>query len=134
MKRTRRRPPYKPDGRTNFPVRDVPGVYIIFDKNERITYVGYGSKEVYKPLYRHFQVWNDRTRERTTFPRSYTVRVIYTRTAAQAARLERALIVKHRPPGNPNKLEQYELTTAMEQLAESGENAPFLPSGEDAPF
>ena len=133
MKRTRRRHPYKPDGRTNFPVRNVPGVYLIFDERERIAYVGYG-KEVYKPLYRHFQVWNDHTRPRHVFPRSWTVRVIYTRTKAQAERLERALILKHRPRRNLNKLEGYELTDTLRELATKAENSPWAASNDPAPF
>lgn len=108
---------------------------MIHARDGSVAYIGYGAKDCYKPLYRHFQQWNDRTRERTTFSRrTHTVRVIYTRTPAQAAKLERALIIKHRPPGNPNKLEQYELTDALKRLAESGENAPFMRREEEAPF
>lgn len=135
MKRTRRRRPYSDGGRTSFPLRRVPGVYLIYDDQGGLVYVGYGAKEAYKPLYRHFQVWNDKTRVRTTFDRdTHTVRIIYTRTAAQAARLERALIIKHRPPGNPNKLEQYELGEDLKRIAEAGESAPFMPRAEEAPF
>jgi hypothetical protein len=91
--------------------------------------------DVYKPLYRHFQAWNDPTQVRVTYPKSgYLVRVIYTRTRAQAERLERALVLKYKPKDNPYKFEQYELTDALSTLAESAENAPWMPSGEDAPF
>lgn len=134
MNRTRRRPPYKPDGRTNFPRRNVPGVYLIHDSKGELVYVGYGAKDAYKPLYRHFQQWNDRTRQRTTFSkRTHTVRVIYTVTAKQAARLERALILKHQPKGNPDKLQQHEFTEALADLAARAEGSPFAPV-EFAPF
>lgn len=103
-------------------------VYLIFDDENppRIAYVGHGKKDAYKSLYRHFQTWNDRTRDRSTFDRdTHTVRVIYTRTAAQAERLERALILKHQPYGNPDKLKGYKLTPALEAIADAAEVAPF---------
>lgn len=143
MKRTRRRPPYNEDGSTAFPARNQPGVYLVYKEGsaspfERskavLRYVGFGSKDVYKALYRHFQVWNDRQAEagergpRTVHKvrKGITVRVIYTRTAAQARELERALILKYRPTDNPDKLEFYELTEAGEQMAADASAAPFV--------
>lgn len=136
MKRTRRRPPYKPDGRANFPARGRSGVYLIHDDDGRIVYVGFGRKDVYKALYRHFQQWNDSSgRTRTTFDRdASTVRVVYTANARQAERLERALILKHRPEGNPDKMEQHELTDALDALADAAMRSPFAKREEDAPF
>lgn len=134
MKRTRRRRPYTREGRTSFPARNQPGAYLIHDQRGHIVYVGMGAEDVYKALYRHFQTWNDKTRERVTFPRSFTVRVVYTKTPAWARKLERALILKHRPSGNPNKLEQYELTDALARVAERADNADWMPSTEAAPF
>lgn len=136
MKRTRRRPPYKPDGRTNFPLRGRSGVYLIHDDDGRIVYVGYGRRDVYKALYRHFQEWNDSSgRTRTTFDRdTHTVRVVYTRDARQAERLERALILRHRPEGNPDKMEAHELTDALDALADAAMTAGFMRYDDPAPF
>ena len=136
MNRTRRRPPYKPDGRTNFPARGRSGVYLIHDDDGRIVYVGFGRKDVYKALYRHFQQWNDGTgRERTTFDRdAHTVRMVYTPNWKQAERLERALILRHRPEGNPDKMEQHEFTDSLRALADAAMSSPFARTDEDAPF
>lgn len=135
MKRTRRRPPYKPDGRTNFPHRGTPGVYLIYGEgNEKPTYIGHG-KDVYKPLYRHFQSWTDSTQVRVTYPkRGPLVRVIYCRTLQQAQKLEKALVLKYQPKDNPYKFEQYSLTAELDALASSAESAEWMPTGEDAPF
>lgn len=132
MKRTRRRPPYKPDGRTNFPVK-APGVYMIHDGPEPV-YIGFG-KNVYRALYRHFQRWDDPKQVRVTYPKhGHTVRVVYTTDARKAERLERALILKYKPRDNPNKLSNYTLTDTLKNLANAAENAPFTPTGEPAPF
>jgi hypothetical protein len=134
MKRTRRRPPYKPNGRTTFNVRGVPGVYVIYNGRSPV-YVGQG-RDVYRALYRHFQSWDDPKQVRVTYGKrgGYTVRVIYTTRHPQAVRLERALILKYKPQDNPTKLKTYELTDSLAALAESSENAPFMPSNDEAPF
>jgi hypothetical protein len=136
MKRTRRRPPYNTKGDTNFPTRNVPGVYLIYTSTEAPVYVGFGAKDVYKALYRHFQQWDDPTHTRAVYAKrgGATVRVIYTRTASQAQRLEEALIVKHRPRDNPNKLKALEMNAGRAELVARAEDAPYMPTGEEAPF
>lgn len=138
MKRTKLLAPYKADGSTTFPARQKRGVYLIYRVplfgEPKLLYVGFSGVDVYKALYRHFQAWNDRQArigqrdERVTFnpPGSYRVRVIYPRTKAEAAELERALIVKHQPPDNPDKLELYELTRAGKAIAAQSETAPLV--------
>lgn len=143
MKRTRRKPPYDEEGRTNFPARHVPGVYLIYREGKgtafrsptpELRYVGYGGSDVYKALYRHFQQWNDRQAEagerkpRTVYRlrSGYTVRVIYCRTTREAQELEKALILKHKPTDNPDKLELYELTEDGEALAQQAATAEFV--------
>jgi hypothetical protein len=146
MKRTRLLKPYKEDGSTTFPARNLPGVYIIYKaggllSDPALKYVGFSARDVYKALYRHFQVWNDKQvnrgerGERVTYspPGAYRVRVIYTRTAAQARELEKALILKHQPPDNPDKLEGYLLTPAGTTMARQAKDAPFTDNME-APF
>ncbi|HMZ48277.1 MAG TPA: hypothetical protein PL106_09620 [Flavobacteriales bacterium] len=138
MKRTRLLKPYKEDGSTTFPARQKRGVYLIYRVRllgePVLRYVGFSGVDVYKALYRHFQVWNDRQAdrgergERITYlpPGSYRVRVVYTRTKAESVELEQALILKHRPPDNPDKLELYELTKEGKRLANEAEGAAFV--------
>lgn len=148
-RRTKALPPYTKEGATTFPTRNVPGVYLIYKVKEFITgntkelrYVGHSSSDVYKALYRHFQVWNDRQvdagmREpRTVFKvrHNVVVRVIYCSTPARARELEKALIIKHRPPDNPDKLELYELTDHGRELANMPVDADLMPDPNEPPF
>jgi hypothetical protein len=77
------------------------GVYIVKDaKTNNILYVGYSGSNLYKTMYRHFQVWNDSQQDRIKFKKSgYKVRVIFC-SAAQAQRLEVYLIDKYKPKFN----------------------------------
>jgi hypothetical protein len=148
-KRTKLLPPYTAEGKTTFPARNVPGVYLIYkvqsgllSEERKLQYVGYGRKDVYKAMYRHFQEWNDRQAEaglrgeRITYKLRGTirVRVIYCSTPARAAELERALIIKHRPPHNPDKLELYELTEHGAELTALPQSAEYITDLEAAPF
>lgn len=147
-KRTKLLPPYAADGSTNFPARNRPGVYLIYREVERLMstdtelrYVGYSASDVYKALYRYFQTWNDRQaklgqrNERVTFQvkGNIRVRVIYCASGADAAELERALIIKHQPPNNPDKLTFYELTDEGKALTKVPSDADFVTDME-APF
>ena len=144
MKRTKLLKPYKEDGSTTFPARHLPGVYLIYRSNllgERLRYVGYSGRDVYKALYRHFQEWNDRQAargertERITYtpPGAYRVRVIYTKTGHQARELESALILCKAPPDNADKLKGYMVTTYGVQMVTKAEDAEFT-DNLDAPF
>lgn len=116
-------PPYKPNGRTNFPeTQKRTGVYLI-KENGKLTYIGFSGTDLYKTLYRHFQFWSEkeyrggkvvpaqyRVSYQSRMKRNrYTVRVVFC-TAAQAERLEKALIKKHNPRDNALKYEQYQLS------------------------
>lgn len=90
--------------------RNVPGVYLIY-KGDKLCYIGHSGYNVYKTLMRHFQSWDDPTQERVTYKPSFDFKVRIVRTTpARAKRLERALIIKHRPEDNPNKLELYTMS------------------------
>jgi len=86
-------------------------------------------------------VWNDRQAEagergpRTVYRvrAGVKVRVIYCNTPAQARELEKALILKHQPSDNPDKLDLYELTDDGEAMAKEGMEADFVENME-APF
>lgn len=129
MKRTRYSPPYR-NGRTLFPDRKQPGVYLIRIGGE-LRYVGHSKTDVYKTLYRHFQTWNDssRDRERVTYTAAQDprVRVIYTGTAKRAVELERALILKHQPRDNPDKFAAWELDANDHALMKEADNAAWAP-------
>lgn len=144
MKRTRLKPPYNDEGRTNFPARNVPGCYLIYKENawdKELRYVGYSAGDVYKALYRHFQAWNDKSveaglrGERIVYKvrNRIKVRVIYCNTAAQARELEKALILLHRPKDNPDKLEFLEITQAGESMAQEAMAAEWV-TNDEAPF
>lgn len=144
MKRTRLKPPYKEDGSTSFPARNLPGCYLIYKDgtwDRELRYVGHSATDVYKALYRHFQVWNDRQvdaglrGERIVYKvrNRIKVRVIYCNTAAQARELEKALILKYRPVDNPDKLEYLEITPAGEEMVKDAFGADWV-TDEQAPF
>ena len=108
MIRTRWADPYTPDGKTTFPgSRGRSGVYLI-KKGSEVVYVGHSRTNLYRTLYRHFQVWNHPTQSVTTYSKlgGYSVRVIYT-TPAQAPRLEAYLVNKLQPRDNQHKLVKY---------------------------
>jgi hypothetical protein len=136
MKRTKYLPPYTDSGRTTFPARQRPGVYVI-KKAGRLRYVGFSRTDVYKALYRHFQTWNDSSRPepRVVYRQlaDVRVRVIYTDTPAQASRLERALIIRFTPPDNPQQLLNLDTTPGMESVLDAAANAEWLPVA-DVPF
>lgn len=136
MIRSRLVTPYTAEGRATFPDRRRPGVYLIFRAGS-LVYVGFSAVDVYKALYRHFQEWNDtsRDRPRVVYPKggASQVRVIYTNGAQQAARLERALIVRYRPKDNPDKLDGYDLEPSDRAALQAAADADFMDPG-PAPF
>jgi excinuclease UvrABC nuclease subunit len=108
MHKYRRQAPYT-NGKTNFRyTAGKSGVYLIY-KNDSLKYVGMSKTDVYKTMYRHFQSWNDPTQIRITYngkSKALRVRVILC-TPAQAVRLEKMLILKHKPKDNPNKYNSF---------------------------
>jgi hypothetical protein len=136
MRRTKYLPPYTDTGRTTFPARQRAGVYVI-RKAGRLRYIGFSRSDVYKALYRHFQTWNDRSRPdpRIVYRNlgDVTVRVIYTDSAQQAGRLERALIIRFTPPDNPQQLLDYQETEQMRRDMAAAADADWLPTV-DVPF
>jgi len=103
------------------------GVYLIKDRGQ-LAYIGYSGTNLYKTFTRHFQSWDDPQQQRVTYPQAahITARIVYTRTAQQAAALERALILKYRPKDNPNKLTSYEMEPKHEKIIEQHyEECPF---------
>lgn len=116
-------PPYKKDGKTNFPqTANRTGVYII-KENGVIVYVGFSGYNLYKTMYRHFQTWHHKIQDVVSYKsqmnrKDYTVRVVYC-TAKQAAALEKALIKKHRPRDNEMKYRINELPFVEQRYIET---------------
>lgn len=106
MKKTKIFSPYSKDGKKtnllNFTKKS--GVYFIYKKS-KLVYIGYSSADLYKTILRHFQTWNDKQQQRFVYNRlECKIRVVLT-TPLKAAKLEEALILKHRPKDNKLKLE-----------------------------
>ena len=100
-----------------FPIRDKPGAYIIFE-GKKVIYVGYG-KNVYMAMYRHFYPYRDKLpQSRVYFENKDKLKcqVIYTKTAAQAHKLEIALIFKYNPPLNLNKYKGFEADESEKKI------------------
>ena len=130
VSRTKARPPYDEKGNTNFPKRGVSGAYLIY-KNGVLRYVGMSQSNVYRTMYRHFQSWEDSKQVRVTYKqlKGILVRVIYC-SPTNAAKIERALIVKYRPQDNPDKLQNYILTPGEQSIVDTVSNSPIV----EAPF
>lgn len=137
MNVTRFYTPYLAGGKTRFAgLQGKTGIYIIRE-NKKIVYIGYSSRNLYKTMYRHFQSWNHKQQEVVTYANKlsrhrYTVRVVTCEKAA-AIKLERALIIKHKPRDNDVKYNSYTmkksdilaLETYEGTLASTLEEAPF---------
>jgi len=119
-------PPYKKDGKTNFPQTvNRTGIYVI-KENGKIVYVGFSGYNLYKTMYRHFQSWHHKTQDVVSYKslmsrNEYTVRVVYC-TTKQAAALEKALIKKHRPRDNEMKYKINELPIEEQRYIETVED------------
>jgi len=87
--------------RRAFRQRFRPGVYIVKKGND-ILYIGFSGSDVIRTMYRHFYNWGDE-QLRIVFnqeDKNIKVRVIYTNTPGQAAKLESALLKKYKTKYN----------------------------------
>ena len=124
MQRTKWFEPYFPPAKTGGKFRaqmkgdwgkGTAGVYFIRHKaTKAVVYVGMSTGQLKKTIYRHFQDWNDKTRnalwgssERKSYPKAgYELRFIET-TPQQAQRLEKYYIGKLEPKDNAEKYKEY---------------------------
>jgi hypothetical protein len=127
MKKTKLLEPYTKDGKTTFSQRNKPGVYLIY-KNGELRYIGMSENNLYRTMYRHFQNWDKSKQERVQYKylAGIKCRVIYC-TAAQAIKLEKALIVKLKPTDNPNKYDEYILEFKDEKIIQEVKQADEVP-------
>lgn len=114
------------------------GVYAIRSTaTNKIIYVGSSSEaggQLYKTIYRHFQIWNDPEQDRAVYDRhKHQVKVIYC-TPRQALLLEKYFIQRLKPRDNHLKygghiFSKAEKEEAKEIIYTANETAP-----EEAPF
>lgn len=132
--------PYNGAGKTNFPTEyaNKSGVYFIRRKGQKkIQYIGSSNGNLKKTIYRHFQQWTSKGEqryERTVYNKQgYEIKVLIC-PYEQAINIEKKLIVKLQPSGNPIKYSAYtykpkSLTKVNEQIKEAKtvilEEAPF---------
>jgi excinuclease UvrABC nuclease subunit len=129
MKKSRFKAPYNKEGKPAFShaqLKTAKGVYLIKDKKGVLVYVGHSVKHLYKTMYRHFQEWNDNTQYRARYSKQgNTVRIVIT-TAQQAPRLEQALILKHRPRDNQQKLDLFLTPKIQQEVIEQYYESEFI--------
>lgn len=136
------KPPYNAEGKTNFNIRNKPGVYIVYKKTasgrQALKYIGFSRTDVYKALYRHLQSWEDPKQTRITFKQknNLLVKVIYCKNAETAQKLEGALILKYKPLQNINKYKDFIIDeTERKLLKQLGQIKPGIYEMEgDLPF
>lgn len=122
--------PYNNQGRSNLSsVKDKPGVYMIY-KNRNLVYIGYSSNNLYRTITRHFQKWTGKYGHRVTYvnqlaSNDFKIRICVT-TPARAAKLESALILKHKPKDNTEKLKGLIPTPAMNAVYDEYTRAPAM--------
>lgn len=109
------------DEKPTFKKRDCAGVYLIYNREKVLQYVGYSETSLYKALYRHFQSWDDKRKRRFTYPKSFLCRVIIT-TAHRARLLEKYLIKTLQPPDGQMKYEYYFEKKEVAAVKEISEN------------
>ena len=123
---------------TKFNLRNVGGVYLIY-KNDTLLYCGYSKNNVYRTMYRHFQDWEKSPQVRTIYKnlKDIKCRVIYCKNGKDAARLEKAIILKHKPKDNTNKYDQYNIDFKEVQIYDlvTGLKVnPIIVNNEETPF
>lgn len=116
------------------PGKQQSGVYLIkSNSSDKILYIGYSEKQLYKTVFRHFQSWRDRTQQRFTYtPDRVKVRIIFT-TPYRAHLLEKYLIKKLRPRDNEMKYKDY-LSEAQEATAKEVYETSQTISADEPPF
>ncbi len=108
LKKYKWQPPYIGNKLTLNAYKGKSGVYLI-RKGEKVVYVGYSGYNLYETIRRHFNEWNLNNKPYRNFysHKGYEVRVILC-TPAQAAKLEKVLILKYNPKDNELKYENYQ--------------------------
>jgi hypothetical protein len=140
-------PPYKlikGVKHTTFNIRNKMGVYLIYDLDENLKYIGQSTNNLYRTMYHHFQSWNDyapRPQQRILYdPDKVKIRVVYCKTAKQVDQLEKGLIFKYRDIIKLDNIQQYrqheadekEINIVREYILE--ESSPIAEFSDELPF
>ena len=101
-------------------LRNVGGIYIIFDLNGNAKYIGMSANNLYKTMYHHFQSWADRTQIRITYnPEKVKIAVCYCTDVEKIYKLEKSLIIKYRDKTKLDNPNQYREKTKNEPYVRS---------------
>ena len=130
---------------TTFNIRNKGGVYLIYDLEENLKYVGMSTNNLYKTMYHHFQSWNDYKnyypQKRVLYdPEQVKVRIVYSSSLKQIDRLEKGLIFKYRDLvvlDNPNQYRKHEADENEKNVVREYIQEPSKPVAEfkgDIPF
>ena len=96
-------------------LRNVGGVYIIFDLYGNAKYIGMSENNLYRTMYRHFQDWRASQQIRITYnPEKVKIAVTYCTDIQKIYDLETALIIKYRDKGKLDNPNQYKEKTKNE--------------------
>ena len=126
-------------GKTNLShAQGKSGVYLI-KENGKIVYVGQSQTNLYRTAIRHFQEWNDKkSPDRVTYKNGlkrnrYTIRTVFT-SPTRASKLEEALIRKHKPRDNFDKLQFLEESPKQKEKEKGIINEYQQTYKDDVPF
>lgn len=120
-------------------LRNVGGVYIIYDLNLKVKYIGMSGNNLYRTMYRHFQEWGTSNQIRITYnPGKIKVAVTYCTDEEKIYKLEKALIIRYRDKvklDNPNqyrekKQDKY-IKGILEEFEELKSNPVIVAESED---
>ena len=120
-------------------LRNVGGIYIVYDLYGKVKYIGMSGNNLYRTMYRHFQDWKSSDQIRVTYnPEKVKVAVTYSTDINKIYELEKALIIRYRDKyklDNPNqyrekKQDKY-VKSILEEYEELTSNPLIVASPED---
>ena len=126
-------------------LRNVGGVYIIYDLNLKVKYIGMSGNNLYRTMYRHFQDWKSSDQVRVTYnPEKVKIAVTYCTDEEKIYKLEKALIIRYRDKyklDNPNQYREKKQDKYIKGILEEFEELKSNPiiiadaqDNEETPF
>ena len=141
--------PYDENNKTNLPkiTKKKYGVYFFRSrKTKEVIYIGHSSSNLYKALYRHFQIYNDSDKQIRNYyaARSNYEVMVAISSKQNAYKLERHFILEYNPRDTTHKYEKYHEESKIQEIPdietiETWEEIPSekqddFPEPADAPF
>ena len=112
-------------------LRNVGGIYIIYDLNQKVKYIGMSSNNLYRTMYRHFQEWKSSNQVRVTYNgEKIKVAVTYSDDINKIYDLEKALIIRYRDKfklDNPNQYREDKKNEATKVILQEFEEVKTFP-------